>query len=150
MTCNVVNRKWATLKDNKIKMQLNGFVMNTSVDKVDELFDEGIIRYFVNHVLYQLDVQRQIHFEEDKEEKRPAPDSHANQASIEEHKIYCQVVLEDHKGKPGFFQKGVRGVAWDIHETQKMDTETINNIKYAVDPEKGELSILEERDEKSN
>ena len=66
MTSNVVNRKWSTMKDKKIKMQLNGFVMNTSVDQVDELFDEGIIRYFVNHVLYQLDCQRQIHFDEDK------------------------------------------------------------------------------------
>ena len=51
MTSKVVNRKWATLKDQKMKMQLNGFVMNTSVDKVDELFDEGIIRYLVNHVI---------------------------------------------------------------------------------------------------
>ena len=77
MTSNVVNRKWSTLKDQKIKMQLNGFVMNTSIDKVDELFDEGIIRYFVNHVIYQLDVQRQLHFEEDKDGKRPPPETYA-------------------------------------------------------------------------
>ena len=144
MTSNVVNRKWSTLKDQKIKMQLNGFVMNTSIDKVDELFDEGIIRYFVNHVIYQLDVQRQLHFEEDKDGKRPPPETYANQASIEEHKVYCQIVLED-SSKPGFFQTGVRGVAWDIHETEKMDTKMKVDIKYPVDPERGELAILEER-----
>ena len=64
MTSKVVNRKWATLKDQKMKMQLNGFVMNTSVDKVDELFDEGIIRYLVNHVIFELDFERQVFFEE--------------------------------------------------------------------------------------
>ena len=79
MTSKVVNRKWATLKDQKMKMQLNGFVMNTSVDKVDELFDEGIIRYLVNHVIFELDFERQVFFEE--KDKRP-PCSRANSATI--------------------------------------------------------------------
>ena len=48
--------------------------------------------------------------------------------------------------KPGYFQNGIRGVAWDIHEAGKMDLKMIDEIKYEVDPEKGELSILEERE----
>ena len=68
MTSKLINRKFATMDNKKIKMQLNGFVLNTHIDHVDELFDEGIVRYFVNHVLYELDFQRQIHFEEQLEE----------------------------------------------------------------------------------
>ena len=63
MTSKLINRKFATMDNKKIKMQLNGFVLNTHIDHVDELFDEGIVRYFVNHVLYHLDLNRQIHFE---------------------------------------------------------------------------------------
>ena len=39
MTSKVINRKFATMDNKKIKMQLNGFVMNTYFDHVDELFD---------------------------------------------------------------------------------------------------------------
>ena len=65
--------------------------------------------------------------------------------SVRSQKVYCEVVLMD-GSKPGYFQNGIRGVAWDIHEAGKMDLKMIDEIKYEVDPEKGELSILEERE----
>ena len=147
MTSKVVNRKWATLKDQKMKMQLNGFVMNTSVDKVDELFDEGIIRYLVNHVIFELDFERQVFFEE--KDKRP-PCSRANSATIagEEGnpvKVYCEIVVEGDEEFPGYCQSNIRGVAWDFHQKADKTMEEINEHKYIIDPEKGELSILEER-----
>jgi len=145
MTCNVVNRKWATLSDQTIKMQLNGFVMNTSIDKIDELFDEGIIRYVVNHVLYQLDVERQLYFEED--DKRP-PASKSNTATIAEKKVYCEVLLKD-ASWTDYCQKGVRGYAWDFHELAKKDMEQIEKHKYEGDPSKGNLEMLEERENES-
>lgn len=134
MTSKTINRKFATMSDEKIKMQLNGFVMNTSVDQVDELFDEGIVRYFVNHVLYQLDVQRQIHFEEQlkKPDNRPIPDGHANQASIEEHKVYCEVVLQN-TAKPDWWKPDTRGVAWNIHEAGQHNLKDIDNIIYTIE-----------------
>ncbi len=133
MTSKVINRKFATMDNKKIKMQLNGFVMNTYVDHVDELFDEGIVRYFVNHVLYQHDVQRQIHFEEQlkKPDNRPIPDGHANQATIEEHKVYCEVVLQD-PSKPDWWENDTRGIAWTIHEAGQMNLKDIDNIRYDI------------------
>ena len=114
-------------------MQLNGFVLNTHIDHVDELFDEGIVRYFVNHVLYELDFQRQIHFEEQlkKPDSRPIPDGHANQASIEEHKVYCEVVLQD-PSKPDWWENDTRGIAWTIHEAGQMNLKDIDNIRYDI------------------
>ena len=141
MTYNVINRKWATMKDEKLKMQLNGFVMNTSVDKIDELFDEGIIRYVVNHQLFELDMERQIFFEEG--DKR-VPISKANTATIGEHKVYCEVVLQVEE-YPGFCQKNVRGTAWDWHQKANKTMDEINEHKYYIDPDKGELSMLEIR-----
>ena len=134
MSSKTINRKFATMSDEKIKMQLNGFVMNTSVDQVDELFDEGIVRYFVNHVLYQLDVNRQIHFEEQLKhpDNRPIPDGHANQASIEEHKVYCEVVLQD-SAKPDWWEPDTRGVAWNIHEAGQKNLKDIDNIIYSIE-----------------
>tara|TARA_R100000231_G_scaffold87873_1_gene66552 strand:- start:92 stop:457 length:366 start_codon:yes stop_codon:yes gene_type:complete len=114
-------------------MQLNGFVLNTHIDHVDELFDEGIVRYFVNHVLYELDFQRQIHFEEQlkKPDSRPIPDGHANQASIEEHKVYCEVVLQD-PSKPDWWEPDTKGIAWNIHQQGKMNLKEIDNIRYDI------------------
>ena len=133
MTSKLINRKFATMDNKKIKMQLNGFVLNTHIDHVDELFDEGIVRYFVNHVLYQLDLNRQIHFEEQlkKPDSRPIPDGHANQASIEEHKVYCEVVSQD-PSKPDWWENDTRGIAWTVHQAGQMNLKDVDNIRYDI------------------
>ena len=54
-----IRHKFATLRNQTIHIDINGFQLKTTIDKVDELFEYNVIRYCVNYVLYQLDRARQ-------------------------------------------------------------------------------------------
>jgi hypothetical protein len=120
--------KFATLRDQAIWFEMNGFLFATTVDKIDEVLPNDIQRYCVNHVLYMLDMHRQNHIDEDALEMNII--SMHNTATIEGVRILISVKLTEEEKYPDYVRKGVTGTAWAIHSNANQDEESIKNITY--------------------
>lgn len=120
--------KFATMREQELLFEMNGFLFRTTVDKIDEVLPNDIQRYCVNHVLYMLDQHRQMQWDND-------TDMHLvhmnNTATIHGHRVEIDVKLEETE-YPSYMCKGARGTSWDIHKDPNMGEETVKNINYNV------------------
>lgn len=111
-------RKFATLRNEILNINLNGLELRCRADKVDFMFGDGdpIIRWCVNHAISCLDVQRQKSFDADMEEICV---SHNSVAKLPEGMTLniniCLREEEDVMKWPSYMRKGSEGTCWRIH-----------------------------------
>lgn len=119
--------KFATMRDQELLFEMNGFLFRTTVDKIDEVLPNDIQRYCVNHVLYMLDNHRQMQWDSD-------TDMHLvhmnNTATIHGSRVEIDVKLEETE-YPSYMRKGARGTSWDIHNNPNQNEESIKKIDYS-------------------
>lgn len=131
---NVINlketptHKFATLRDQELDFEMNGFMFRTTVDKIDEVLPNDVQRYCVNHVLYMLDMHRQNHWDADAHEMH-ITQMH-NTATIEGSRILISVRINE-TSLPSYMRKGARGISWDIHSNPNQDEKSVKTISYS-------------------
>ena len=110
-------RKFASLRNEILNINLNGLELRVRADKIDFLFGDGdpVIRWCVNHMVSAFDMQRQTDFEND----MPICVNHTSNAKLPEG-IHLNMTVqlreeEDVMGWASYMTKGARGTSWDIH-----------------------------------
>jgi len=119
--------KFATMRDQKLLFEMNGFLFRTTVDKIDEVLPNDIQRYCVNHVLYMMDCHRQDAFDADMPMHIVQMN---NTATIHGSRVDIDVRLEDETELPSYMAKGVKGTSWSIHNNPDQNEESIKKINY--------------------
>lgn len=123
-------RKFATLRNEILNININGLELRVRADKIDFLFSDGdpIIRWCVNHMVTALDRQRQNDFEND----MPICVSHSSTAKLPEGVTLDMTVQmreeEDVMKWGSYMHKGARGTAWDVHGPEN------DNLNPRTDP----------------
>lgn len=132
-----IRHKFATMRNQTIHIDINGFQLKTTVDKVDELFEYNVIRYCVNSVLYQLDRVRQDSIDYN---MQGYPCKYNNTANIpaemsghnEPQKVSIIILVDDPGNKlPDYCVKGMTGTSWDIHSNPEAP-EFLDYINYVT------------------
>ena len=120
-------QKFATMRDQDVQFEMNGFLFQTTVDKIDEVLPNDLQRYCVNHVLWMLDCHRQDAFDAGE----PMHLVHMNNtATIHGHRVEIDVLLLETE-LPDYMHKGARGTSWTVHNNPNQNEESIKKIDYS-------------------
>jgi hypothetical protein len=146
-----IRHKFATLRNQTIHIDINGFQLKTTIDKVDELFEYNVIRYCVNSVLYQLDRARQDAINYNMTEQMGFPCKFNNTANIpadmsghsEPQKVSIVILVDEEvQGTlPDYCVKGMTGTSWDIHSNPEAPEflDYINYVTGTIDKPEAEI-----------
>lgn len=145
-----IRHKFATLRNQTIHIDINGFQLKTTIDKVDELFEYNVIRYCVNSVLYQLDRARQDAIDYNMVQQMGFPCKYNNTATIpadmsghsEPQKVSIIILVDDVDSKlPDYCVKGTTGTSWDIHSNPEAPEflDYINYVTGTIDKPEAEI-----------
>jgi hypothetical protein len=122
-----IRTKFATLRNEVCHIDINGFQLKTTVDNIDELFEDPIIRYCVNSVFFVLDKSRQDLINHDSPNVLSGFD---NVANIEDQRVHIKVKVDDIDNTyPRYCVKDSTGTSWDIH-TNKDAPNNLQKINY--------------------
>jgi hypothetical protein len=147
-----IRHKFATMRNQTIHIDINGFQLKTTVDKVDELFEYNVIRYCVNSVLYQLDRARQDSIDYNMQGMFPCkfnntaniPAEMAGHTESQKVSIIILVDEEIQNRLPDYCMKGMTGTSWDIHSNPEAP-EFLDYINYTtgtIDKPEAEIITL--------
>ncbi len=148
-----IRHKFATLRNQTIHIDINGFQLKTTVDKVDELFEYNVIRYCVNSVLYQLDRARQDAIDYNMIQHMGFPCKYNNTANVpaqmsghtETQKVSIIILVDDPDNKlPEYCTKKMTGTSWDIHSNPEAPEflDYINYVTGTIDKPEAEIITL--------
>lgn len=147
-----IRHKFATLRTQTIHIDINGFQLKTTVNKVDELFEYNVIRYCINSVLYQLDRARQDSIDYNMQGMFPVRFSNtanipANVAGHTESQKVSIIILVDEDTPnvlPDYCIKGMTGTSWDIHSNPEAPEflDYLNYITGTIDKPEAEIITL--------
>jgi hypothetical protein len=148
-----IRHKFATMRNQTIHIDINGFQLKTTVDKVDELFEYNVIRYCVNSVLYQLDRARQDAIDYNTTPQFAFPCRYNNTANIpaessghtESQKVSIIILVDDPDGRlPDYCVKGTIGTSWSIHSNPETPEflDCINYVTGTLDKPEAEIVTL--------
>lgn len=122
-----IKPKFATMQKQVCHIDINGFQLKTTVDNIDDLFEDPIIRYCVNSVFFVLDKSRQDLINNGNTMVLSGFD---NVANIENQRVHIKVKVDDPESKyPSYCQKNNTATSWDIHTNPK-SPESLDKINY--------------------